>query len=293
MALLRVDLGLLGSDPISSDISIPRPYETGSGGPAGLNSTDSSRTGPAPADSGTVDCGPVDSDRFDTGLVDTAQVSSGAAGSGPADTDPVDTDSGGWSADTDPIEAAVSSLATSTSPRESPASSVGASLSLQVQLFTSSFALRVLHVEFRVSSACRAAPAADGLVSPVGVPSLPVETIIFVFDAAVLLVKIPSFTGEARPLPVEATLSLVKALTSPIVGPVLSFETLLALPAEFRTWSIAFRVLHVGSIHRASHSESRMSSPAYQLTHSESGMLGSAYGVQHPTSCKPMSSSAD
>jgi hypothetical protein len=188
----------------------------------------------------------------------------------------------------------VSSLATSTSPRESPASSVGASLSLQVQLFTLSFALRVLHVEFRVSSACRAAPAADGLVSPVGVPSLPVETILFVFDAAVLLVKIPSFTGEARLSPVEATLSsVVKALTSPIVGPVLSFETLLALPAEFRTWSIAFRVLHVGSIHRAPHSESRMSSPAYQLTHSESGMLGSAYGVEHPTSCKPMSSSAD
>ncbi len=95
MVLLSVDLGLLGRDPISSDVSIPRPYETGSGGPAGLNSTDSSRTGPAPADSGTVDCGPVDSDRFDTDLGDTAQVSSGAAGAGPADIDPVDNDSAG------------------------------------------------------------------------------------------------------------------------------------------------------------------------------------------------------
>jgi hypothetical protein len=95
VALLRVDLGLLGNDPISSDVSIPRLCETGSGGPAGLNSTDSSRTGPAPADSGTVDCGPVDSDQVDTDLGDTAQVSSGAAGSGPADIDPVDTDSAG------------------------------------------------------------------------------------------------------------------------------------------------------------------------------------------------------
>jgi hypothetical protein len=88
----RVDLGLHGSDLISSDVSIPRLCETGSGAPAGLNS---SRTGPDPADSGTVDSGQVDSDQVDTGLVDTAQVSSGSAGSGSADIDPVDTDSAG------------------------------------------------------------------------------------------------------------------------------------------------------------------------------------------------------
>jgi hypothetical protein len=78
---------------------------------------------------------------------------------------------------------------------------------------SSSFALRVLHVEFRVSSAAfRAVAAADGPVSPFGVPSLPVETILLVFDAAVLLVKMPTLTGEALPFPVEATLSSGKAL---------------------------------------------------------------------------------